>query len=204
MKKNILFFMLVLFTAGLSAQVAERNKCAFSLSWAPSYSGPNFGGYNKYALIPMSFEADAHFSFIKNLSLSAGAGFNSKNRTFEGWSLESVIDPAKYKKEHMANITLPVSVSYNIGGDKFLPHLYLKAEFINEFCTFITRSYQDNVFIKSTSFSLYYNSAYLGVGDYISATDRIALLTEVSIGSPLYNDPFACYYLKVKIGLLIK
>lgn len=203
--KKLLYFTLLTFLAiNLNAQVNIRDKVSFSISWTPNYNGPNDGKFNVYALTPLAFEANIHYAFAERFSISSGIGFQNWQREYDGWGIESVIDPTKSEKHHLSIVTLPVAISYKIGSEYFLPDLYLKTEFVNEFNSFKISDYQNNTFVKSWSNSDYSNSVNIGIGNYFSITNSLSILTECSIGTTTHPDPFAMYYIKLKLGVLIK
>lgn len=203
MKKIVCFAILIILTINLSAQDSKIDRFSYSLSWTPIYYGPNDGEFRLDAILPLAFETNINYKIVNRISVSSGIGYQSWNRSHVGW-WESIIDPTKSTNSQSNTLRIPFQISYQLTKDKLKINPYLKTEIINEFGFNRTRFYKDDILNDSDSFKTYSTTFHLGIGNLFNISKSIMLLSECSLGTYVYRDPFNSYQIKLKLGILIK
>ncbi|MFN8240417.1 MAG: hypothetical protein U0X39_06645 [Bacteroidales bacterium] len=203
MKKTLLFFSFFVLFAALNGQETGKSRFSCSLSWNPVYYGPN----KKFTfddVIKTSFGVNIHFRVIDRLNAYTGFGFQEWHRTYQGWSILSTLDPTKSEKWGNSSIKVPLGLEYYLENDnnRFTP--YLMSEFVNEFDYAYVKQYDLDELVYIDSSHSYTNSLFLGVGGLIKIDGSMAVITELSAGTNLYEDAFEGYQIRLRIGILLR
>jgi len=203
MKKIVCFVILIILTINLSAQDSKIDRFSYSLYWTPIYYGPNDGEFRLDAILPLAFETNINYMIIKRISVSSGIGYQNWNSSHVGgW--ESIFDPTKSINFQSNTLRIPFQISYQLTKNKLKINPYLKTEIVKEFGFHRTRYYQDDILYDSHSYKIYSTTLHFGIGNLSNISKSIMLLTECSIGTFVYRDPFDSYQIKFKLGILIK
>jgi hypothetical protein len=205
MKRIVCFILLIILTLNISAQDSRIDRFSYSLSWAPIYYGPNDGAFRFKDVFPIVFEANINYQILKRVTISSGVGYFGYHKSIKGWGWASTsYDPTKSTDSHLNTIRIPFQINYHLLKDNLKTNPYLKIEIVNEFAFNKTSFSQNDIVVKSDSFRTYSTSSNVGFGSFFNISKSFAILTECSLGTYLYKDPFNSYQIKLKLGILIR
>jgi hypothetical protein len=204
MKIFIFLIIFVILTLNVTAQDSKIDRISYSLSWTPIYYGPNYRAFRLKDVSPAVFEVNINYQILKRVSISSGIGYFGWHKSSVGWGWWPTYDPTKSVNSQSNTIRIPIQINYQLTKGNLKINPYLKAEIVNEFGFHRSRFYQDDILIDSDSFKTYMTSINIGFGNLFNISKSIMFLTEASLGTYLYDDPFNSFQIKLKLGILIK
>jgi len=198
--KNLTLLLILLFlNLSIDGQDIKPSKIYMSFTWAPVYYGHDNLNSDYNANLPLAFETNIYYRFIKRLSVSSGIGFQGLFRLYDGW-----MGPAYSKKTRYNQFRIPLQISYYFTTKNEKVNPYIKSEITREFDLAKTSFYENEVFVYQDHYKYQYTLLNLGFGIYYPFSQSFMLINEYSAGTNLNNDPFDSFHIKIKLGILIK
>jgi hypothetical protein len=200
----MLLFILTLLTLNIDGQDIKTNKLYMSFTWAPVYYGHDNLNFSYNTNLPLAFETNIYYRFIKELSISTGIGFQGLFRSYDGWK-DALYSPTYSQKTRFSQFRIPLQINYyfTTKNDKVNP--YIKSEIAREFDFAKESFYKNEIFVYLDPYKYQYTLINLGFGIYYPFTQSIMLINEYSVGTNLNDDGiFNSFHIKIKLGILLK